>query len=89
MLEELHVHLNAVPRYRLLVANPALPVRLVFLTRGKPTEPMLVEQALYRGSCDADVVEAFQVVANPACAEVIVLAEVEHLRDHRRRRSVG
>jgi hypothetical protein len=65
-LEELHVHLQAMARLRLLVALPALPVRLMLLARRQLVQPMPLQDALHRCSCDSKAVESVQVVANLA-----------------------
>jgi hypothetical protein len=88
-LEELHVHLQPVAGLRLLVALPALSMRLMLLVRRKAPETVLLEDVLHRRSRDADAVKALEVIANLACAEVIVLAQVEHLRHNRAWRRVG
>jgi len=97
-LEELHVHLQAVPRLRLLVPLPALPVRSV--PDSPPTdssrgEPGCDEQTTRRSRAGT----ALQVVSNLARPEVLVLAQVHDLADHlarcgprrpmRRARSIG
>ena len=59
-LEELHVHLQAVTRLGLLVALPALNVRLVLLVRREPPESVLVQKALHRRGRDANAVKRFR-----------------------------
>ena len=58
---------------RLLVALPALAVRLVLLIRREPRHAMPRQDAMHRGHRDRDLVEATQVRRDAACAEVIVL----------------
>jgi hypothetical protein len=72
-VQELHVQLQSVTGLRLLVALPALAVRLVLLIRREPTHAVPRQDAVHRGSRDGDPVEAMQVRRDPAGPQVIVL----------------
>ena len=85
-LEELHVELQPVAGLRLLVALPALAVRLMLLIRRQPIHPVPLQDAMHRGARDLDAMEPVQIRRDPARSEVIVLAQVEDLADHLARR---
>ena len=85
-LEELHIHLQAMPRLRLLVALPAPPSRPMLLIGRQPAQAMLAEEAMHGRAGDRDLMEPPQIVGDPAGAEVILLAQIQDLADDLRRR---
>src|SRR5262249_32455983 len=85
-LEKLHVQLQSVTGLGLLVALPALAARLVLLIRRETRHAMPRQDAVHRGGRDSDLVEAMQIRRDPACAEVIVLAQIENFTDDLPRR---
>src|SRR5262245_16612284 len=88
-LKELHVQLQAVTGLRFLIALPALTVPLVLLIRREPRHAMPRQDAVYRGTCDGNLMEAMQVRGDPARSEMIVLAQVENFADDLTSRGAG
>src|SRR5690606_20143836 len=72
-LEELHVHLQSMTGLRLLVALPALLMGLVLLVVWQPAHTVLDEDPVHRGAGDLHLVEALEVIGDPARSEVIAL----------------
>src|SRR4029450_13426770 len=78
-LQKLHVHLQSVPRLRLLVSDPAFRMRLMFLIGGEAIYPVSSQNPMDRGGGDRNAVKSLQVVCYFAGAEMIVLAQIQDL----------
>jgi hypothetical protein len=81
-LQELHVHLEAVAGPLLLAALPPLRVLAVLLVGRQTRHSVSLQDAVHGRGRQRDAVEAPQVVPNFAGAEVVVLSEVQNLREH-------
>ena len=85
-LQELHIHLQAVPRLGFLVALPALTVRLVLLVSRQPAHVVLDQDSMHSRTSDLHLVEAVQVRSDSVGPKVIVLPQVEDFAHYCRRR---
>src|SRR5450755_1409183 len=83
-LDELHVDLDPLTGQLLLVALPAVPVALVALRRWQPAHAQLVQDPPDAGGADRYVVISVQVHCDFLGSEVVVLAQIDDLRDHLR-----
>src|SRR5262249_18262250 len=92
-LEELHVQLQPVAGHWLLIALPALPMRLVLLVRWEPMHAESVQDAMDGRASDRDAVEPPQIVRDLAGPKVVGLPQVQNLAHdcgrRRLRRTVG
>ena len=88
-LQELHVHLQAVSGLGLLIAFPALTMRLVLLIGWQPTHTVLDQDPMYARARNLDLMKALQIRGDSVRPEVIVLAQVEDFADDGRRRGSG
>src|SRR5687768_7548922 len=77
------------PRLRLLIALPALAVRLMLLVGRQSIHPVPREDAVHRGPGDLEPMEPEQIRGNPRRAEMIMLAQVKNLAHHVARRRSG
>src|SRR4026208_388985 len=81
-LEELHVQRQAVPRLGLLVASPALMVRLVLLIGRQPAQAVLAQDPVHGGAGNPHLMKALEVGGNPPRPEVVPLPQVQDLAYH-------
>jgi len=80
--QELHVHLQPMPRLGFLVAFPPLAVRLVLLIRRQAIQAVLAQDPVHGRASDRHLVKASEVVADPARPEVVPLPQIQDLAHH-------
>lgn len=78
-LQELHIQLQPMSRLWLLISVPGAARRPTLVVGWQPAHPMVDQDAVYRRAGNGHLVEALQVVGNPAGTEAIAFPQVQDL----------